>query len=49
MSRHQGDIREDMEVVGADGVHIGLVEHLDGQRIKLKRKDPEHGMRRDHA
>ncbi len=33
------DIREHMEVIGADGVHIGIVDHLDGDRIKLTRKD----------
>lgn len=33
------DIREHMEVIGADGVHIGTVDHLDGDRIKLTRKD----------
>jgi hypothetical protein len=33
------DIREHMEVIGADGVHIGTVDHLDGERIKLTRKD----------
>ena len=33
------EIREHMEVVGADGVHVGTVDHLDGDRIKLTRKD----------
>lgn len=33
------DIREHMEVIGADGVHIGTVDHLDGDRIKLTRED----------
>ena len=33
------DIREHMEVIGADGVHIGIVDHLDGDRIKLTRED----------
>jgi hypothetical protein len=28
-------IREHMEVIGADGVHIGTVDHVDGNRIKL--------------
>ena len=32
-------IREHMEVIGADGVHVGTVDHLDGDRIKLTRKD----------
>ncbi|MEO0063538.1 MAG: hypothetical protein RLZZ08_2098 [Pseudomonadota bacterium] len=32
-------IREHMEVIGADGVHVGTVDHLDGQRIKLTKSD----------
>ena len=28
-------ITEHMEVIGADGVHIGTVDHVDGDRIKL--------------
>ncbi|MEO6432739.1 MAG: DUF2171 domain-containing protein [Sphingomicrobium sp.] len=33
------DIHEHMEVIGADGVHVGTVDHLDGDRIKLTRAD----------
>lgn len=33
------DIREHMEVIGADGVHLGTVDHVDGDRIKLVRAD----------
>ncbi|MES2119590.1 MAG: DUF2171 domain-containing protein [Pseudomonadota bacterium] len=33
------DIREHMEVIGADGVHIGTVDHVEGDRIKLIRAD----------
>ena len=33
-------IKEHMDVVGSDGQHVGTVDHLDGQRIKLTRKDP---------
>jgi len=32
-------IKEHMEVIGADGVHVGTVDHLDGDRIKLTKKD----------
>ena len=32
-------IREHMEVIGADGVHVGTVDHLDGDRIKLTKND----------
>jgi hypothetical protein len=32
-------IREHMEVIGADGVHLGTVDHVDGERIKLTKAD----------
>ena len=32
-------IREHMEVIGADGGHIGTVDHVDGDRIKLTKTD----------
>jgi len=32
-------IKEHMEVIGADGVHVGTVDHVDGDRIKLTKKD----------
>ena len=32
-------IREHMEVIGADGVHVGTVDKLDGDRIKLTKQD----------
>ena len=41
-------ISENMEVVGADGAHIGIVDHVEGDRLKLKKKDPAHGIDRDH-
>jgi hypothetical protein len=33
------DIREHMEVIGADGVHIGTVDRVEDDRIKLVRAD----------
>ena len=33
------DIREHMEVIGADGVHLGTVDRVEGNRIKLIRAD----------
>ena len=34
-------IREHMEVLGADGVHVGVVDHMDGaNKIKLTKSDP---------
>ncbi|MER8571448.1 DUF2171 domain-containing protein [Mesorhizobium sp. M1338] len=41
-------IREHMEVVGADGVHIGTVDKVDGQRIKLTKADSGEGTHRGH-
>lgn len=32
-------VTEHMEVVGADGVHIGTVDKIEGDRIKLVKKD----------
>jgi hypothetical protein len=33
------NVREHMEVIGADGVHLGTVDKVEGERIKLTRKD----------
>jgi hypothetical protein len=33
------EIREHMQVIGADGVPLGTVDHVEGERIKLTRKD----------
>jgi len=32
-------IREHMEVIGADGAHLGTVDRVEGSRIKLTRAD----------
>ena len=32
-------IREHMEVIGADGVHVGTVDKVEGDRIKLTKAD----------
>ena len=32
-------IKEHMEVIGADGVHIGTVDRVEGGRIKLTKAD----------
>ena len=40
MSDHDhSNIREHMTVIGADGVHVGTVDHIEGERIKLTRTD----------
>ena len=33
------DIKEHAEVIGADGVHIGTVDRVEGSRIKLQKTD----------
>ena len=30
-----------MEVVGSDRKHVGTVDHVEGQRIKLAKTDPD--------
>lgn len=37
------DIQEHMDVVGADDLHVGTVDRVDGEHIKLTRTDPEAG------
>ncbi|ATR21274.1 Hypothetical protein HVPorG_01714 [Roseomonas mucosa] len=32
-------IKEHMEIIGADGGHIGTVDHVIGDRIKLTKSD----------
>jgi hypothetical protein len=32
-----------MEVIGADGVHVGTVDRVEGNRIKLTKKDSGEG------
>ena len=41
-------IREHMEVIGADGAHVGTVDHIDGDRIKLTRADSGEGGHEGH-
>jgi hypothetical protein len=33
------DIKQGMEVIGADGVHVGVVDGVDAGRIRLKKRD----------
>jgi hypothetical protein len=42
------DIREHMEVIGADGVHLGTVDRIDGDRIKLTKTDSGEGSHQGH-
>ena len=32
-------IKEHAQVMGADGVHVGIVDHVQGERIKLTKQD----------
>jgi hypothetical protein len=42
------DIREHMEIIGADGVHVGTVDKLEGNRIKLTKNDSGEGSHKGH-
>lgn len=41
-------INEHAEVIGADGVHIGTVDGVEGNRIKLTKKDSGQGSHEGH-
>jgi hypothetical protein len=41
-------VKEHMEVVGADGVHVGTVDRVDGKRIKLTKADSGEGSHKGH-
>ena len=42
------DIKDGMEVIGADGVHLGTVDRIEGDRIKLTRPDSGQGSHEGH-
>lgn len=42
------NIREHMEVIGADGVHVGTVDRMEGGRIKLIKADSGMGSHKGH-
>jgi len=41
-------IREHMNVIGADGVHVGTVDKVEGDRIKLTKADSGMGGHKGH-
>jgi len=41
-------IREHMEVIGADGVHLGTVDKVEGDRLKLTKADSGAGSHEGH-
>jgi len=42
------NIREHMDVIGADGVHVGTVDKVEGDRIKLTKADSGEGQHKGH-
>jgi hypothetical protein len=41
-------IKEHMEVIGADGVHVGTVDRVENNRIKLTKADSGEGSHKGH-
>lgn len=41
-------IREHMTIIGADGVRVGKVDKVEGDRIKLTREDSGQGAHKGH-
>jgi hypothetical protein len=41
-------IKEHMEVIGADGVHLGTVDRVENNRIKLTKADSGEGRHKGH-
>lgn len=41
-------IKEHAEIIGADGVHVGTVDRVEGSRIKLTTKDSGEGRHEGH-
>ena len=42
------NIKEHADVIGADGVHIGTVDGVEGNRIKLTKSNPGQGGHEGH-
>jgi hypothetical protein len=43
-----GQIKEHAEVIGADGVKVGTVDRIEGDRIKLTKDDAGEGRHEGH-
>ena len=41
-------IKEHADVIGADGAHVGTVDRVEGNRIKLTKKDSGQGSHKGH-
>jgi hypothetical protein len=46
--KEMSEIREHMQVIGADGVPVGTVDRVEGDRIKLTKKDSGFGAHEGH-
>jgi hypothetical protein len=44
----RSQIKEHAEVIGADGVHVGTVDKVEGKRIKLTKRDSGEGSHKGH-
>lgn len=44
-----GKIVQNMEVIGADGVHVGTVDGVVSGRIRLAKRDSGEGQHKGHA
>jgi len=42
------NVKEHMEVIGADGVRVGIVDHVEGGRIKLTKDSGTPGHQGHH-
>ena len=42
------EIKDHMEVIGADGVHVGTVDRVENGRIKLTKADSGEGSHKGH-
>ena len=40
---NQSEIKDHAQVMASCGTHVGTVDHLDGNRIKLAKNDSESG------
>ncbi len=41
-------IKQHFEVIGADGVHVGTVDHIEGDRIKLTKDEADRAHHHHH-
>lgn len=44
----RSEIKEHAEVIGADGVRVGTVDRVEGNRIKLTKRDSGEGSHKGH-